>query len=956
MYALSSLAATVANLIFGAFVLLKNPSSRINQLWAFTIATLCLWGFGEFILRVTPDHSTAEIVCRIGGIGFCLLPAPFLHFTAEFTGRITAFRKRIIPVYAVTLLICLLQVLGYITSAVQLPWGYTFTPTILYTPFIVWLEFCFAIGIFWCWKKYRSATSERERKQTLLIILGATIPLTIGSLTDAFLPLFGMEVYRLAVVTTTATVALVSIGVVKYQLMSLTPETTASIILEAMGDLVIVTDTTGSVRFANLAFREALGYDTGVVKIDDFIEDMAAVEPALTARNFIQCETAYKRKDGTTFPVSLSITHIIDRQEHVGVIFVAVDISSRIAIENKLRESEGMFRALSEASPASIFVYRDEKFLYVNKGTEIINGYSREELLAMKFTDLIHPDIRDTVRERADARQRGEDVPSRYEVKIVRKDGEIRWLDFAGARVEMNGQAAGVGIAFDITERKISDEQLKEQAALLNKANDAIIVFDIDEKVRFWNPSAERLYGWKASDAIGRKIRTMVHSKDENTFDTAMASVVAGNEWNEEMIQMNSEGKEIIADSRWTLIKDSEGKPKSILVINSNITEHKSLESQFLRMQRLESLGTLASGIAHDLNNILAPIMVGIGSIRRVLKDEKKGVADMIENSAKRGAALVQQVLTFAKGSTTERSVVLLKYLLAEIKKIVQETFPKSITLRMSIPNDIHSITTDAVQFHQVFINLCVNARDAMPTGGVLSISAENIVVDKETVTKHINAHTGSYVRIKVSDTGTGIRPEVLDRIFDPFFTTKEVGQGTGLGLSTVISIVKNHGGFLHVESTVGVGTTFWVYFPAVPPVPDAEVSQPGENIPMANKELILVVDDESSIIEIARETLEANNYTVVTASNGKEAVDIFTERHHEIKAVMIDLGMPLMDGNSAIRIMKSIRKNVKIIAASGNSPELKDADSIASYTNAFLQKPYSTSNLLNTLHSVLKS
>ncbi len=954
IYAIASLAATTANFVFAVFVLMKNPSSRLNQTWSLTIATICIWGFSEFVLRITNDAATAEIVGRLGGMGFCFLPAPFFHFTLEFTGRHDFAKKWMTHIYALGGLICLFHLQGYVTKIIQLPWGFTFSPHVLYIPFIAWLEICFIFGIYYCWKKYAISKSLRERKQTLLIILGASIPLSIGSLTDAFLPLFGMEVLRTAVAATTVTVALVSIGVVRYQLMSLTPETTASIILETMGDLVIVTDTNGFVRFANNAFRKTLGYESNTIRVEDFIHDSDVLRESLGSNTSLKYETQYRRKDGSTFPVSLSVSHIIDKQERVGIIYVAVDISDLIEVEDKLRESEGMFRALSEASPASIFVYQDDKFKYVNKGAEIVNGYSREELLSMRFTDLIHPDHREIVKERAVSRMHGGNVPHRYEIKIVRKDGEVRWLDFAGAKIELNGKAAGVGLAFDITEQKLASDTLREQAALLSNATDAIIVIDIDEKVRFWNPAAEQLYGWKLSAVIGRNIRDVIKPKNDETFAEAWDSVFQKNDWSGEMVQANRDEKEIIVASRWTLINDDKSQPRSILMLNTDITEKKAFELQFLRMQRLESLGTLASGIAHDLNNILAPIIVGVGSIRRVLKEEKKEVLEVMESSARRGAALVRQILTFARGAASERSVIHLKYQLLEMKKIVQETFPKTINVSMHVPHDVHPIAADDVQFHQILLNLCVNARDAMPAGGSITVEGKNVELDDAFVAKHPGAKTGSFVQVSVADTGTGISPAVLEKMFDPFFTTKEAGHGTGLGLSTVASIVKNHGGFLHVQSTLGVGTTFFIYFPAIKEEIKEGIQSDPQKIPSGDNKLVLIADDESSIIEIVRETLEAHQYTVVTAFNGREAVEVYTQKKDSIAAIVIDLGMPLMDGITAIRLIRMMHHDVKIIAVSGNSPTVTEFNLETSGADAFLQKPFSSFALLDTLHTVL--
>lgn len=275
-------------------------------------------------------------------------------------------------------------------------------------------------------------------------------------------------------------------------------------------------------------------------------------------------------------------------------------------------------------------------------------------------------------------------------------------------------------------------------------------------------------------------------------------------------------GREISVASRWTLVKGAEGQPKSILIIDTDVTEKRKIEEQLFRAQRMESIGTLTGGIAHDLNNVLSPIAMSVEMLRlKYVDEESRGWLKILQQSAERGASMVQQVLSFARGNEGKRIEIQPRHLLVELVKVLRETFPKSIDVQFNLPRDLWTVTADPTQLHQVLMNLSVNARDAMPQGGLLKLTATNHFVDENYVRMNHDAQIGEFVRIEVSDTGTGIDSEILDRIFEPFFTTKPTGEGTGLGLSTTLTIVKSHGGFLVVESEIGNGTRMAVYLPA---------------------------------------------------------------------------------------------------------------------------------------------
>ncbi|MDD5349949.1 MAG: PAS domain-containing protein [Chthoniobacteraceae bacterium] len=402
-------------------------------------------------------------------------------------------------------------------------------------------------------------------------------------------------------------------------------------------------------------------------------------------------------------------------------------------------------------------------------------------------------------------------------------------------------------------------------------------------------------------------------------------------------------------DTVLTPLCDEQGEAFGIIGIARDVTERKRMEEQFLRNQRMESIGSLAGGIAHDLNNILGPIMMSASMLREdTSRQTAEELITIIQEAAQRGADIVSQVLTFARGAKGERKPMEPRFLIRQVERILKEILPKSITFTSSISEGLWNITGDLTQLHQVFVNLCVNARDAMPDGGTLRLSAKNCEVSPGIAAKIDGAQPGRHVRMMVADSGTGIPEEIIGKIFDPFFTTKELGKGTGLGLSTVLAIVKSHNGFVTIESKLGKGSKFSIFLPATEETLRPAKPEEKSALPSGSGETVLIVDDEVSICKMAGTILQKKGYRVLCAPGAKEALEIYRQHGGAIQAVLTDLAMPGMDGRALTRALKEINPAAVVIASTGQS-SYKEPDQHGG--EFFLAKPYSAGQLLRTVH-----
>jgi two-component system cell cycle sensor histidine kinase/response regulator CckA len=547
------------------------------------------------------------------------------------------------------------------------------------------------------------------------------------------------------------------------------------------------------------------------------------------------------------------------------------------------------------------------------------------------------------------------------EQKFIKLDGSVIDVEVIAMPFTYQGKPGIQVIMRDTTDRKKAEEVLKQSEEkyriLIDNIQDGVFIIQ-DGKIQFINEAFTRMGGYTMGEVIGKDFRELVAPED--------LEMVA------ERYQRRQAGEDVPKEYEFRMLH-KDGKTRTLVNMNvglitylgrvasmgtvKDITEKKKLESQLLRAQRMESVGILASGIAHDINNVLTPIMLSQELLQEKLTDdESQRLLNTIERSTQRGANLMKQVMSFSKGAEGERNFLQVAHIVSEIREMAKETFSRSIEIRTDIPKNLWAISGDATQLHQVILNLCVNARDAMSDGGILRISAENLFIDQNYARMNSEGKIGPYIVITVSDTGTGIPPEVMDRIFEPFFTTKKHGKGTGLGLSTALGIVKSHGGFISVYSEVGNGTAFKIYLPAITTTETLKAEEKQLELPEGHGESILVVDDEDQIREITKKTLETHGYRVITANDGKDAIRLDSKCRNKIRLVFMDMMMPVMDGSTSIRELHKISPELKIIAVSGLTEKDILANVYETYINAFLSKPYTTEKLLNTIYDVINT
>ena len=734
----------------------------------------------------------------------------------------------------------------------------------------------------------------------------------------------------------------------------------------------------GRILLANPALLLMLGYDSFEELSSRNLEN-EGIEPKYPRSEFRRrieseaevrgLEAAWKRKDGVTIFVRENAKAIRDRAGTVLYYEGTVeDITESKRVQEALRESEERFRKIFEDGPTGMATLdADFHFLKANSAFCSMLGYSEKELQSLTFKDLTHPDHLAEDIANVGKLLRGEIPLYRTEKRYIKKNNEVVWGDVV---VTIIRDAAGqflysLAQVVNITERKRNEEVLSRLNQAVQSSGEVVLMCDREGVITFINKAFTDVYGYEPDEIIGKATPRILDSgmESEDTHETFWKTLLEKQTFTKEYRNKTKDGRLVSVEIAANPIVDAQGNVTGFLTVQRDMTERKraqeeyaKLQNELFQAQKLESIGTLAAGIAHDFNNILGIILGYNDLLKRGNPDPDfvRQATGIIGDAVDRGAGLVKQILTFARQSDAVFGPLSINIMIKEVSKMFAETFPKTIVVDLELAKDAPSIEADAAQIHQLLLNLSVNARDAMPNGGKLTIATE--VVDRAAVQNVFpEASEKTYVHLSVSDTGTGMSEEVASHIFEPFFTTKPKGKGTGLGLSVVYGVVKKHRGHIRVESALNKGTTFHIYLPAN--TEDANKRKRGEDSNQniaGGSETILFVEDELPLSELMIALLQMKGYRIIHAKDGKEAMKLYEQNKDSLSLVLSDMGLPEASGMEVFTFVRSKNPNAKFIIASGYIDPEQESDMIKAGVSAVLEKPYEPGIVLKTVRNVL--
>jgi len=623
-----------------------------------------------------------------------------------------------------------------------------------------------------------------------------------------------------------------------------------------------------------------------------------------------------------------------------------------------LLASESRYRSLIDRAPAAMFVMEGGKLSYFNDRAVQMLGYERDQMLGLPMTSILHEDDLKLAREMFAARSEGQDLPTSL-TRIRTRSGSLLWVETVGQRIRWEGRPAVLYFSTDVSARVSAEEALRESEQryrvseskyrnLIDVAPEAISVVE-NGRISFSNSHFQEMVGYSAEEIQGKPIQEITHRDDVGSSLERYARRVNGEILPTAVFrQVRKDGTTIWVETVGQRI-EWEGRP-AVLYFSADVTARKALDEQYVQAQKMEAIGRLAGGIAHDFNNLLQVIMGFATTMKDNLGDRATLQADlgMIEDAATKASSLTQQLLAFSRKQVIKPTVIDVGLLLQQLEQILGRVLGHNITLSVRLGTEESRVRADASQLQQVVMNLAINARDAMPAGGTITIGVENVTLDSEAA---LELPAGPYVRIAVRDTGKGMDPETLRRLFEPFFTTKENGTGSGLGLSIVYGIVKQGGGRVHADSTPGGGSTFVVHLPRVF---EAETVTPAlaKSANHRGSGPVLVVEDQASVRRFVKEVLERSGYAVTTAATGEEAIQIAMGRGDGFDLLVTDIYLAGIRGEAVADAVRVLNPRTKVIYMSGY---VSPATAQWVKSAPFLQKPFTPSSLLDEVRKALQ-
>lgn len=746
-------------------------------------------------------------------------------------------------------------------------------------------------------------------------------------------------------------------------------------LFDTIAAVVVVFDPQGRIVRLNHAFEKTTGYALEEIKGKYFWDYFTTPEEKEKARNrFHQLRngslpnTAQKTlvtKDGERRLIAWSYTTLKDKEGAVEyLISTGIDITAWKKAEDLLRESEQRYKMLFESAPDGILIMEAEEekgglIVAANQAAAALHGYTVPEMLGLNIRDL-DPGLEAAVENGLVERiLSGEWV--KEEVTHLRKEGTAFPVEMHTGLIELEGRKYVLAFDRDISDRKRSEEALREAhqtfQALIQAAPVTILVLDAEGKIRMWNPAAERMYGWKEKEVLGRSLPMVPEEKVEESKALIQRMLAGESLHGLELRRQKKDGSPLDITIFTAPLFDAHGQINGIMALNMDITESKRLKEQLLQSQKMEVVGRLAGGVAHDFNNLLTAI-TGYSELVLNFMDEdnplRQDVAE-IRKAGDRAASLTRQLLAFSRKQVLQPKVLDLNLVVESLGNMLQRLLPSDIDLVISPGANLGRVMADPGQIEQVILNLAINARDAMPQGGRLTIATANADLKESHARRLVNVEPGPYVLLQVSDTGCGMDPETKSHVFEPFFTTKELGKGTGLGLSTVYGIIKQSGGHVAVHSKPEQGATFKIYLPRISevlePVPQTLHQSTAK---YRGRETILLVEDEDGVRQLVSTVLQRHGFTVLEAKHGREALDLSLKHPGPINLVLTDVVMPGMGGQELAKRLLTTHPDLKVLYMTGYAEEIQKDQNVPGQEIYLLEKPFEAHRLLRRVRHLL--
>jgi PAS domain S-box-containing protein len=639
--------------------------------------------------------------------------------------------------------------------------------------------------------------------------------------------------------------------------------------------------------------------------------------------------------------------------EHIGQIIL------RKRVEEDLRQSEKRFRSFIESAPDAIFVQTKGCFAYVNKATQELFGVdSPDSLLGTPVGEHFHPSDQKAVKQRIHQLNLAKNPFPGREEKCIRQDGSIVSVEVSAVPIRYESEDGALVFARDLTERLKTEQEKARLFTAIEQAAASVLITSADGTIEYGNPAFEKITGYAVAEIIGKNPKLLQSGNhDKEFYEDLWNTISRGNVWNGRIINRRKDGSLVYEEGAISPVKDADGNIVNFVQVTQDVTKEVELQNQLVQAQKLEAIGTLAGGIAHDFNNVIFAI-TGFTELAMLdLPPESTARSNLgrVMEAARRSGDMVKQILAFSRQGETEITTLDLRPLVKEGLKFLRAAIPTTIEISQEIEPDLGKILGDPTQIHQVLMNLCVNASHAIKDNkGTISVELSEVELDADFTSENPPLAPGKHLRLTVTDTGTGIPSEIMHKIFDPYFTTKEEGKGTGLGLSVVQGIMEKHNGAITITSELGKGSTFSVFFPVI----DRE-EQPAEldsatNVTPTGKERILVLDDESHLLEMYDRQLRQLGYEVTCSSNPLEALDLFRRNPRKFDLVITDLTMPKMTGLELARELSSIRPGIPIILCSGVSQVVSDSESKLAGIQTVIYKPIRRQKIAQTIRNAM--